>query len=301
MPTVTIRIQNDLPAPLRVSGVLVEFYNLASVFQTSGTTDANGEVAVSLPVTEYNVFMYKAGVSISPRQPQRIAVLEAPSSNIFLVTAHVRALPESSNPLFCRVSGFLLRADGKQTKTRLVVSPTLSLLVLDGNIIAPESRAEIASNDAGYFEFDLLRDVKYNVYFIYQDELFGVEQGKLDVRVPAQPGIQIDKLLFPLPANLSFSEGTIALVAGGAANLAITYITTFTDGSVRAAGLPWSYVKVNSSNTGVVDAVLKDGKLWLTPKLPGTANVTAERIVSQNALWRPLPGFTTGTVVVTVT
>ena len=119
MPITTIRIKNDLPVPAALVGALVEFYNLAGVFQTSGTTESNGEVAVTLAVGSYDVFMRKAGVTFLPSQPQRIDVLVSPpNSNLFLVSCHERVAPETTDPLRCRVSGSVLGVGGGPFKSR---------------------------------------------------------------------------------------------------------------------------------------------------------------------------------------
>lgn len=302
MPVVTIRIENDLPSPTNVEDVVVEFYSTAGVFQTSGTTDSAGEVQVTLPEDEYDLFFYKVGVSILPKQPQRIDVLPDPDPNIFLVTCHEREMPESVDPLRCTVSGRILGVDGKQSVHRLIFSPVKNLLSLDGNVIALHHRVEVKSDADGYFEFELLRNQEYNAYFVFPEDLFGQQPGKLDIVTPDQPSAALDKLLFPLPVDLEFSAATISLSAGAVQDETITTTITFSDGSVRTTlSSPWAYIKVENTDNTIVEAFISGSKLCLRPLTAGTATITTTRVMSTHSVIDPLPAYASESVEVTVT
>lgn len=300
MPSVTIRVLDDEPSPAAIEGVVVQFYSTGGVFHTSGTTDADGEVVVSLPVEEYDVLFYKVGVSILPKQPQRIEVID-PGSNVFTVTGHVKDSPESVDPLRCTVSGSILGVDGKQAIHKIVFEPVKNLLVLDGNVIAPYHRVQVESNDDGYFEFELLRNTQYNAYFVAPQDLFGQQPGKLDIVTPNQPGVALDRLLFPVPTNLDFSANAITLVAGSGQDESITGTLTYSDGSTRTAtGSPWAYIKVENTNNQVVEAFLSGGKLCLLPLSAGTVTITTTRVMADLVTFNPLLAYTSESVTVTV-
>lgn len=301
MPNVTILVNNDLPTPAPVAGIVVEFYSTGGVFQTSGTTDSDGEVTVSLPVAFYDVVFYKTGVSILPKQPQRIEVLASPATNNFLVSCHQRTAPESLDPLRCTVSGYIIGVDGKQARHRLIFEPVKNLLVLSQNVIAPYHRVEVASDEDGYFEFELLRDRQYNAYFVAPQGLFGQEPGKLDVVTPDQPAAPLDKLLFPVPLSMDFSASTISLSAGGDQDESITASLSYSDGSVRTStGNQWAYVKIENTDNTIVEAFLSGGILCLKPLSAGTATITTSRVMSDLATIDPLENYTSESVVVTV-
>ena len=301
MPATTLRLSNDLPIPLRVAGCVVEFYTTAGVFETSGTTDVNGEVTATLLAGFHDVLFYKQGLSILPKQPQRIEVLALPATNVFLVTGHARVRPESIDPLRCTVSGHILGADGKKTKSKLIFSTKKGLLVLSSNIIAPELQLNASSDDNGYFEFELLRGVCYSAYFTYLEVLLGMNPGVLDILVPDQPSVTIDTLLFPVPVNMDFSANVKALVAGAGPNEDIDYTLTHSDGSVRNGGTPWAGITLTNTDSLVVEAALRDGKLCLTPLTAGVATITVVRSMSDRVLFDPVPVFQSEQVVVTVT
>lgn len=301
MPTVTIQIENDEVVPQRIAGVVVEVYNLAAVFQTSGTTDANGEVVFSLPIAQYDLVFFKTGVSILPKQPQRIDVLVAPpNSNTFLVSAHERVLQESIDPLKCRVTGRVVAPNGSPTVGRLIFVPCYEVIVADGGVMIPAQRLEYGSTQAGEFDFELYRGVKYEAYFLYVDVLFEEIPPKMIVWVPDSPAIELHKLLFPVPVDVTFTAATISLVAGGDRDETIEYDVVFEDGSDRDSVL-WAYVKLTNTDEAVVDASISGGVLTLIPKAAGTATISMERVVSDRILFNPLAAFTTDSVVVTVT
>lgn len=303
MPPITIRVLTDDPSPIPIEDVVIEFYTSASaIFQTSGSTSSSGETTVTLPDGDYDVLLYKTGVSFLPRQPQRITV-DSLLTNTFEISAHPRVRPESIDPLRCTVSGSVLGVDGKQAKHRLVFEPVKTITILSHSIIAPYSRREIASTENGYFEFDLLRNTKYSAYFVFPQDLFGTQPGKLDVIVPNSPSVPLDDLLFPIPVNLTFSETAVTINSESLLDDTITVILTYSDGSVRESmSSPWAYVTVTNTEPTIVEASISDAKvLLLKPLTVGSATITTTRVISDRALFDPLPSYMTQSVVVTVT
>lgn len=305
MPTpVTIRVKNDAGPSVPVAGVVVQFYTAGlSALQTSGVTDSSGEVTVSLPAGDYDLLFYKFGVSVLPKQPQRITVDAGPATNVFLVACHEKTLPESISPALCRISGYLLGADGKMTRdSKLTLSAVKEIIVQGTNAITPAHPLFITPDENGYYEFDLMRGVAYDGYFVLVDTLIGVSPAKLDILVPDLPSCRLDTLLFPLPVSLEFSESAISLVHGADPDSSVEVTTLFTDGSERARFPPFSSVLPSIDNPDVVSAAILDGKLILTPNQAGTATITATRSLHEKVQWLPsAPEFTAGSIVVTVT
>ena len=303
MPPVTIRISNDLLVPARVQGVLVEFYNLSGVFQTSGTTDGNGEVSVTLAVAQYDVFMAKPGVSILPKQPQRIDVLAAPASNLFLVSAHERVLPESSSTTRCRVTGYFLDPGGRrmQKPPRLSISLVKSLTVLGGEVVSPIDVLDVSADQNGYFDFELIRGATYKAYIGFLDEFFGIIPAQFKLCVPDLPGLELSKLFFPVPVGVEFSDDELDIELVDGCNESITYEQVYSDETAHPGGVPWSFIRLTNSNPEVVQAGLQDGKLVVIPLAAGTTTLSTERVISEVASYVPAPAFTPTTVVVTVT
>lgn len=297
---VTIRIQNDDPSPSRVVGVVVQIYTTLGVLVTSGLTDVNGEAFFLVPDADYDVLLYKQGLTILPKQPQRFTVDED-LSNVFLITGHESTLPESTNPLRCRITGYLIGSNGLPTKDQtLLFLPKKEIIVLDTNVVSPGFIARAQADGAGYFDFELLRGLEYEAYFNYKDSLLGQVPPSLCVITPDQPALALYKLLFPLPVNCAFSAGTKSLSLGADPDSSLLGTVTYNDGSVRTRPSIWGTLKVTVSDPTIVEASLADGRLILKPLASGVATVSTERIVNTQALWRPLPTYTTGSVVVTV-
>lgn len=301
MPPVTIRVQNDLPIPTRVSGILVEFYDQSAVFQTSGTTDGDGEVQVSLPDDTYDVFLYKTGVTFLPKQPQQI-VVDSLLSNVFLVSCHERTLPESSDPLKCRITGTAVGVGGEQTRARIVFAPHKSLIVLSGgNVVWPEGRLEVACNDRGYFDFELLRGQKYQAYILYADPILGSPTPGFEVEVPDQAGAALDVFLFPLPVSLSFSEASVSIALVDGADDSVDATVMYSNGIENQKSVLWASVVVENTDNTVVEAAIVDGKLLLTPLSPGTATITTVRSLKDSVFRGNPPDYTSDSILVTVT
>jgi hypothetical protein len=301
MATVLIRVMDDVPTPGPVEEVLVEFYDTSAVFQTSGTTDVDGEVTVSLPVGLYDVTFYKQGISIQPSQPLRIEV-EDDDPHEFEAEAHVRTLPESTNPDRCKISGYILGAGGGRYKTSIVFKPRLELVIVSGNVTAIDAGIEVFSDDNGYFEFELLRDKAYTGRFVVPQTLFGEDPGTLCCQTPDGPAVELYKFLFPVPVNMNFSANAISLVAGDDPDETIEWTLTYNDGTERdTLSTPWGCVSLTNTDNEVVEACLEGGVLTLTPLGAGTATITTVRTVPSTVSYDPLPDFVTESVVVTVT
>lgn len=300
MTLVLVRLLSDDPSPIRVAGALVEFYNTSAVFQTSGTTDTNGEVQVTLPDADYDLMFFKMGVSILPKQPQRITV-DTLLTNHFEITGHVRTRPESTDLRRCTISGYILGVGGGDAVHRLIFEPLKLLLVNNFNVIAPYHRIEFTSDETGYFQFELLRNTKYNGYFVWPQDLFQIQPGRLDIITPDAPAAALDSLLFPLPINTVFSASTISLTLGTPADTSVTVMMSFTDGSDRTVyATPWAGVAVTTVDATVVQASLRDGFLFLLPMKAGTTTVTTIRDVPDSVSFDPLPAYTSDTLTVTV-
>lgn len=303
MPTpVKIRLLTDDPSPARLDGVVVDFYDTGAVFQTSGTTDVNGEVQVSLPDADYDLMFFKVGVTVLPKQPQRITV-DSLLPNIFEVTAHVRTLPEVIDTTMCTVSGTIKGVGGNKAIHRLIFEPVLDLIVQGGQIVAPFHRVEFTSDENGYFQFQLLRNTKYLAYYVFPQDLFKRQPGKLNVQTPNGPTVDIRDFLYPIPINMTFSATTISLVAGSGPDESIDADLTFTDGVIRAVyGTDWAGISLTIDDNTIVTPLLTDaGTLRLIPMKAGTATITTVREIPTTVFFDPLPAYVSNTVVVTVT
>jgi len=300
MTLVNIEVLNDDIPSSGVESVLVEVYNTSNVFQTSGSTDGDGIVAFSLADGSYYIYLRKEGVSFLPSQPQALTVT-GPDVNVFEVICHEREEPESVNPLRCTVSGKILSVNGLSKKTRLIFEPVKDLIILSGNVIAPQSRFEVSSDEDGYFEFELLRDTKYNAYFLFPQDLFGQQPGKLDVITPDSTRVDLHRLLFPVPVDFAFSVSSISLPLTPTVDESVEVDVTFSDGSIRGGiSTAWAGLSLDISDNRVADVSISDNTLLIKPLSIGTITVSAIRSMADSIIYDPVPDFSSETLTITI-
>lgn len=310
MTITTVILKSDDIVPVLVAGIIVRIFDTAGVFVTFGVTDVDGEVVFDLPDADYDLLFFKAGVSITAGMPQRITVsasdIDTPP-NTFLVVVHVTSLPESIDPLLCRISGFIRGADGGMTKDiRLSLSMCPEIAVLSGTVIAPQEIVDIRPDDSGYYEFNLLRKMKYLVYFPQLVTLFNVEPAMVLGIVPDFAALHLADFLFPVPVNAVFGSLTLAVILGSDPDSSISCTITYSDGSINDNGIRltppfFTSVQAVSDDDDIATTAFSVDKLIITPKGVGTCNVIITRQISTTLIiYDPLPVFTTQTLVVTV-
>jgi len=311
MTMTTIILESDDIVPVLISGVIVRVFSTVGVFVTSGTTNVDGEVVFDFPDADYDLLFFKLSVSPNSGMPQRITVNAADTDdppNTFKVIAHITSQPESVDPMLCRISGTIRGANGTGSKDiRLNLGMCPELAILEGIVIAPQDIVEVRPDNNGYYEFDLLRKMRYRVYFPQLNDLFRIEPAMVYGIVPDLPAISLTDFLFPVPVNAEFESLVLALTAGDEPDDSIECEITYSDGSVNLDGrrpVPPTFtnVKAISSDEDIADVVFQVDKVCITPKAAGVVNITIERIVSdQYITYDPLPAFVTQTLVVTVT
>jgi hypothetical protein len=311
MTTAAVRVQDDTPSPQPVTGMVIQFFTTLGVFVTQGTTDGAGSVTVSLPDGTYNVLFYKQGVSILPKQPQQIVVSALAASNNFLVTGHVSVLPESPDPLRCRISGQLVGPDGLPTMDqRLSFLPQSDFSVSGGNLVSVQRQVEAHPDDKGYFQFDLLRGMKYTGSMLGIDSFpqLGISPVNLQVIVPALPALSLVNLLFPLPVSVIFSQDTISIpLAGGPDGSSTLGTITYSDGSSsgilptsRTPPPPFARLDYVYSDPTLFSIVLSNNNTVITPLKTGTGTVQLVRTVTPWAFWPEPPSFVSPPLTVTI-
>src|ERR1051325_7270828 len=242
---VRLILMSDEVVPQPIPAVEVAIYTTGGTFVTSGSTDGVGDVNFLLPDNPYDVLFYKQGMSILPKQPQRIIVDSMASSNEFTVTAHIRVLPEALDPTLCRISGYSLGVTGRPVPSRINLALVPEIYVSNpSQYVTPNEVIEISSDQSGYFEFDVIRGVRYKGYFAFVDRLLDMCPLELDIRVPDQPGLTLSDFLFPVPVHVEFSATTMNLTMP-TADESTTVDVLFSDGSDRSVPYPqWTSIQV---------------------------------------------------------
>ena len=298
---VTVRLLDDTGTPQPIEGVLVELYDDSPfTFVTSGSTDPSGEVVFDVPDDTYNLYFFKQGVSVLPRQPQQI-VVDVGLSNVFEVTANVRTLPTASDPLLCRVTGTVKGVGGQPSQDiEIVFEPIPDLVVLNTNLMIPHGIKIVRPNSAGEFDFTLFRNIEYTAYFRLVNKFLGQQPPPIAIQVPNQSGISLETLLFPVQLNAAFSQATLGLTVGDDPDDSTDVTITWSDGSTRET-VPWSSLSVSQTVDDIVEAYLLGGALVVKPIAAGSTVLSVARTLSAKAVFDPVSPFTSDTLTVTVT
>lgn len=324
MSLLTIKVQNDDVSNTVVSGVSIYLYTTSSVFVTSGTTNSSGVMTIDVPIDTYDLLFFKQAMTVP--QPQRI-VMSSMGTNNFLVTGHIRTMPESLDTTLCKVSGFVVDNTGTKTKDVYVrFNPIYENMILNGNQIlnTPQS---FNCDKRGYFEFDLVRTLKYQVF---------IEGHPWTVicKVPDMPSINLFDLIFPLPISITKSASTITLPLSGGQNTSVTYTVNYSDHNTgplfnnwsgdwsiyncwdsnwwqacevlpfwwNQDGLQggWSIIHVDNSNPTVATFSSNMTNFIINPLVTGSTTITFTRLINPHYIWINGPTFTTSTLTITV-
>lgn len=289
MTLVRLTAQNDDLTHTKIGNLNIYFYNTNSVFQTSGITDNAGLAQFNLPDGTYDLLFYKTGVTVT--QPQRI-VVDANLQNNFLITGHTKTAPESLDPLLCRISGYINGIDNKPLKDISVNIGQIPLNIINTGRHVFNSPVEFTSDADGYFEFDLLRNVKYEAHLDNYPYA-------LPVKTANTPAVNLSDLLFPIPVSLSLSS-TVASLALGSTNTSITYSVMYSDYNLGLLENEWSSVQIDYTVPGIAKVSATDTNLFITPIASGVTVASFSRVFSTRYQWINPQSFVAPTLTITV-
>lgn len=274
--TVRIRVVQDNLAQDPVAGVAVRVFDAAgTVLETFGTTDASGIVDFTLngdaaPVT-YQVRCYKQGVGFGA--PQLIEVYSpaaaAPNgTNDFSIEGSVPELPVASDPLLCRVSGVIRRADGRpQPGVDLHFIPEFRPSVVGGALVVGE-RVVTRSDKNGEAVIDLYRN---GIYLLTME---GHEHATLRVIVPDRSSVALGDLVLPQIARVDWDPaGPWALLVGEELDVVPTVTTS---SYVELQALGGTDVKYESLDPDVLAVTRRDDRLTLRGVSAGNTQLKVE-------------------------
>lgn len=285
---VTLNLVNDDVLNTPITGAAIGVYDMSSVFITSGITDTSGNVGFSLLPQSYRIYVYKIGVSLV--QPQ-VLVVTNNVTILFKLVVHERSLPESIDPELIRVSGYIKDSTSKAKKNFSLILHH-EYTQLNGNIIVSGTPVTFYSDDNGYYEFDLYRNMTYLFPYL-------TERPLVDVRTPDRSSIKLTDLLFYVPMNLSFTTTTFNMSVGDSIN--IPYTLMYSDYSTdRGFCDHWAEVIYSTDNSNLVVAISQD-KITINAVHSGTTHVTFSRQLKSFIKWKNSPPFISQSLTINVT
>ncbi len=290
MTIVNLLIKNDDTYNTPVQGVVVALYNLSSVFISQSTTDSSGQVSFSLTDPQYRVYVYKIGYSIV--QPWLLNVDLTKISVTFSLIGHVRTLPETLDPDLIRVSGSMVDYSGKPRKNltlQFYREPQVNI----GDLIVEDVPVTSTSNEAGYFEFDLYRKMRFCDAYLTERPLY-------DIRTPDRASIELSHLIFPIPVNLEIDPTTITIPLSGG-SIDVPYVATFSDYSTdREFKSHWAQIKIDVDDSEHLSVGIAKNYLTITPLSVGTTIMSFHREFLCDFIWLKAPEFVSPTLTINV-
>ncbi len=314
MTIVNILLKDDDLSNSPIVGANVAIYNIGAIFQTSAITDSSGAVSFMLSDSSYRVYIYKERFSV--QQPQTIILNNSDPSNTFQIIGHLKTLPQTLNMDLIRVSGYLKQPNGTpkaiyDLKFLHIVTPPEQVSCNEWNFryntwdkpdlnkvvnddVITNTIISTKSDNNGYVEFDLYRKTTYEVNMPEGDF---VRCQTADI-----PAIELSRLVYPIPANLTISSSSKSISLASGTNHDLTFTCLFTDHIYRNGGSDWAYVKPIYSVPNIAGISFNgNGTVNLCPLTAGTTVITFEVKFINNFVWVNPPTFifTTLTVVVT--
>lgn len=291
MTIVNIRVVDDTTYANPVPGVVVAVYNLSSVFISQSTTNSSGVVSFTLTDLQYRVYLYKIGFSII--LPWLLNVDTTKISIDYRLTGQVRILPETLNPDLIRISGTLVDMAGKPRKNNSILFYKEQQANI-GELIVEDVPVNFTSDEKGYFEFDLYRNMNLCAAYLTERDLFGIQ-------TPDRAAIELADLIFQIPVLLAISPTTINVpLSGGAVN--VPYTATFSDYSTdREFKSHWAQIKVDVDTSDHLSLGIAKNYLTVTPLSIGTTVMSFHREFLCGFTWQKAPEFVSPTLTINVT
>ena len=266
---VDFRVVDTTPTAGPIGGALIKIYNRAgtSLF-TELTTDADGRAGALLSTgVEYQLRIFKFGVGFT--NPLIFEVLEAPSTNQFLLTGVVLATPTANDARLCRASGTFRGADGQPARhVEVHFRPKFSPILLEGAPVT-SNRILTRTDRRGLLVVDLIRFGEYDVL------IQGMEDQHRTIFVPDLPSVNIGDLIFPVIGEVSFTpEGPLELTVGEDLPLEVAVETT---SGLPMTGTAAQEVIWETADPSVAAVLVESDRLVIRGLSTGTTVLTARR------------------------
>jgi len=298
-------LKDDQLVPVVVEGVMVWVYSALDVLLTQGLTDVNGEVSFMLdgsadPGTEYILRFRKDGWSMTSGPTQKIRVLDPvvlPDTNIFDVQAHEYVHPESTDPQFCVLSGYLIDIFGRAWADRTIefhLCPYFPETAAGGSSFPGDpsivgrrmivSSASVKTDVDGYLEVSLPRGGQFEVHLYGQEDPGNVI---FFITVPDAAGWKVEEVFFPYIIILDWTTNPVEIPVG--ITTEVTFDVTLSDQRVLGNLATKDLLTFASADETIAIAVTQSGRLSITARALGSTTISVSRAANTVAVRNPQP------------
>ena len=294
---VTLVVNDDQLVPQPVSGVPLLVFDSTDLFLTELTTDVNGQAFLVLdgdpdPGRTYIVRVRPpAGSTVVDGPTKTIAVqdpLVAPATNIFDFTLHTATLPESTNPDMCLMSGtlvdqalrplkkvnlrFMPRLDDPDAKVSGYPFPS-DPAILQRQILLREAVFQTAND--GSVEVSLPRGAIYDVH-IHSFEMPGLPT-TAQVQIPDRLSAQLEDVLFPYVAYVTWGTDTVSLAPGETAEVSLAVVGSNDQGVYGSVSVKALLDLAIDDESVARYEMTSEGNVLITAIAAGTAQLSVAR------------------------
>lgn len=298
--TVRILVQDDEVVPSPVDDVVVRVYDeTGTTLITSATSGAveDGIAEFTLdgdtvPASYQLRFYINGGTIVSPRliEVYSPASLAPTGANNFRVDATMFVLPQATDPMLCRCSGYVRGPDGRPKKgIDIHMIPVFNPLIAAGAAVLGE-RVAIRTDKAGYVSVDLFRSGEYEATIESQ------ENTQRYIGVPDRAAVNIGDLMFPVVAAIEYTPDPISVSAGSSLDV-YPEVTTSSFLTLTGSGAEDVIYTVDDQTVASIQ-VLSD-RIVIYGIVAGTTTLRAVRR-DLSIVRIPEPGIYGGAVTITV-
>lgn len=201
MTTIILSVYNNLSPSTPVDNVTVRIYSESGdSFITQLSTGADGQVTYDVPDATYWVRFYKKGFSFASKT---LIVVDSAEINIWDIQANdLTELPPSRAEGICRVSGFIVDAQGSPSHLPIVTFGLPQDTRVFGTSIIGTEKVIAQPDSNGYVEVELLQNA------IYAVTMASISDEVVKVRVPNSQACLLTNLVYPT-GKLSSTPGAI--------------------------------------------------------------------------------------------
>lgn len=264
MTSIILHIFDNLNPVNPLQSVVVRIYNQAGdTFVTQLTSDVDGKVTTDIPDATYWVRFYKSGYSFASKL---LIVVDTNETNEWIIEgADLTVLPPSGADGICRVSGYLIDAQGAPSSLPIItfMAPK-DKRIMGRNVIGTE-KIMTQPDSNGYVEVELIQGL------VYSATMFSISDEVLAVKPPNKQACNVTDLLYPMGKLLSTLPSTYLSPVGEDTEVPVSLGTssgvslTDTDLGLSVGSL----FKVTVSSSDISVALFAD-KLVLSPTKAGT-------------------------------
>jgi hypothetical protein len=313
---VTLVSSTTEAVPTPIPDTTFKLYSAADSYITDLIADSLGKAEIALPAAQYIVRLLNPGWLFGT-PTQTIEVLNPPpppETNVFDFFASQPAIPQSSDPNLCLMSGYLVDVTMRPLKNvrfrvmPIMTEPDLKMSGFTGpgdpSVLVRKqifNEALFETDETGYVEVLLPRKSCYDVH-IHGYETPGVPQ-YAQIYVPDSSGAKLEDVLFPYTVSLTFDPQSLTLAVGESSSATPAIIGSNTQVlSNQYAAQFMDFTIVDPTIAGM--AIGANGAIAVTGLAAGTTELTAVRS-STKSTYVPrcpdIPALAVVPVIITIT